>query len=952
MSCSYPQLTRQAKDFRKAQRIAQKQLKETIKVDSTSMSTSKPDSAFNSSSQLTQQDSLSQSTLASIDSLQEDNTPVKPSVSVISPDSSRFSFDPDSSNFTVPSMDSSVAIDTIINDTIFQDSIQLDTNIRTYPLVVSPDSLDLPVQYESIDSMIYDIASRKVFMYGDASVFYEQYVLQAGYIEFDFSTNIAMATCLVDSNGNEYQCPFFDDKNQQFSARRIEFNFRSKKGKVYDASTQQGDGYLVSKATKFISTESSDDKDNIIYSKGCIYTTCDHETPHFGIRASSAKIIPNKLIVVGPSYLEIMGTPTPLVLPFGFFPLTKNKKSGLIISPDFDFSPTLGPGIRGNGFYLSLSDHLDLRVTGDFYMRGSIRAYANSNYKWRYKSNGTVSLGYTRIVNDEPNTPDYSLQQSFNLSWSHAQSPKAHPSQSFTASVNFGTSDYFQNTFNEADAVLQATFNSSIGYTKRFLGTPFSLSARVSHSQNTQTRVMTLNVPTLSLNMNQIFPFKRKNKVGKQRWYERIGFSYNMSGRNTIVSSDTSLFTPDGFRDAIDNMNYDITHSPRLNMSFKLFDVINIQPNINYTQRWFFYKNIQTFDPTPTIDTNGIDTLTFGSVNTSRDYGLFTTHQFSASINMNTQIFATGTFNILGLHQIRAIFSPNVGFTWRPDYESSYDYYYDSVQYDSRYPDQLRQYNHFAFIPPSGQTGLLTFSLNARFDAKIKKSRSDTLSKGAFKKVSLIPNFTISGNYNIMADSLHLSPISLNTYTTLFKKINVRVTATFDPYTANRENNTRLNTFAFTETGELLRFTNVSFNASTSFNSKDIRSIFLKKNEKDNYNKGFELLNNVSVGYNFVISRSFVDGIDSVQVTAHQLSFSGTINLSKGWNIRVGRIGYDFKNNRVTYPDFTFSRDLHCWQMGLSWQPERQTWGFFLRVKPGSLSFLNVPVNKEFYDVF
>ncbi len=958
-SCGFPYNTRQAREARKVKRIMKSEAKKQAslqKINSAdSTNTSEASTDLNSDTSVIDSELLILKDSTATTGFKADTSGKESTVTDTITDSSGIK-----NEITEKAESDTLRVADFIPDSIettFADSTILKPEETIKTIGFSPDSLTLPVQYESADSMIYDISARKVYMYDNAEVFYEQYNLKAGYIEFDFATNVATATCLIDSAGNEVQCPFFDDKSQQFTSRRIEFNFKTKKGKVYDASTEQGDGYLVSNATKFISSgadSTGEETQNILYSKGCIYTTCDHEHPHFGIRASKAKIIPGKLIVVGPSYLEIMGSPTPLILPFGFFPITKNKRSGLILSMDLDFSPTLGPGIREIGFYLGLSEYWDLRVTGDFYMRGSLRGRIKSNYNIKYKGNGSVSLGYTRIQIDELGTPAYDLQQSFNFSWSHSQSQKAHPSQSFQASVNFGTSDYFRSTYNDVNSVLQATFNSNVSYSKRFTGTPFSISARLSHSQNTQTNAMTINFPQINLNMNQIFPFKRKNISGTQKWFERIGFSYGMSGTNTIVTTDTALFQPGGLEDALENMNYSITHRPRINFSFKLFKYINIQPSVNYTQQWFFYQNRQFLDPTPVINSENIaDTTSFGTVETFKDYGFYSTHQFSAGINVNTQIYATGIFNIGGFKQLRGIFSPNIGFSWTPSYENAYDYYYDSVQYDSRYPDQLRRYNYFPYSPPSGKTAMLTYSLGSRFEAKIKRGKLDTLGKDPYKKIILIPSATLSGNVNLAADSLHMSPLNFNTYTTLFKKINLRFSATFDPYAANPEDNRRINTFEYSVSQRLLRVTSMAINASTNINSQDLRKIFRKKGAVEDPKKNkFDLLQSINISYNLIINNQYLNGVDTMLVTANQLNFSGGINLSKGWGIRVGNIGYSFKDKRITFPDFTFSRDLHCWQMGLSWQPERQTWNFFIRVKPGSLGFLEVPVKREFYDVF
>lgn len=972
-SCGFPYNTRQARDARKAQRLDKKQAKKlqgqiindtTTIVDTAAIVSSKanrknkmngggtplPEVSIDSNS-VNPNDSFPPITTITIP-----DTLIDPDIDSLGQLDSTFLSNLDSTSLAgldSSSIDSLDSLDSL--DSIPPIPAPIELGIR-----YSKDSVDMPVQYESADSMIYDLVERKVYMYDNAEVFYEQYNLKAGYIEFNFLTNIATATCLIDSAGNEVQCPFFDDKTQQFTCRRIEFNFKTKKGKIYDASTQQGDGYLVSNATKFISKggdSTTDNSQNILYSEGCLYTTCDAGHPHFGIRASKAKIIPGKLIVVGPSFLEIMGSPTPILLPFGFFPITKNKRSGLILSMDLDFSPRLGPGIQEIGFYLGLSEFWDLRVTGDFYMRGSFRTRVASNYNIRYKGQGLIKLGYTRLQIDDPGTPGYDLTNEFNISWTHTQSPQAHPSQNFTGSINFGTADYNKNTFNDAESVLATTFNSNISYTKRFLGTPFSLSARISHSQNTKTNAMTITFPQLSFNMNQVFLFKRKNISGKQRWYERIGFSYSVNGSNTITTTDTALFQPGGLEKALEDMNYSLTHSPKLNFSFKLFKVINIQPTVNYTQKWFFYRNREFLDPTPVISaTDATDTTSFGSVDSYREYGFYTTHQFNAGIQVNTQIYATGQFNLGALKSIRAVFTPTLGFSWTPSFENAYDYYYDSVQYDTRYPDELRRYNYFAFSPPSGRSALFTYGLNSRFEAKVKKPLRDSLNKDPFKKIILLPTANINGSYNLAADSLHFSVINFNTSTVLFKKITLTFSSIFDLYAANPENNARINTFEYAVSKRLMRVTSMNFDASTSITAQDFRKLFKKKgateskDEKDK--KQFDLIQNINLSYSLRLRNEYVNGVDSTLISANQISLSGSINLSKGWAIRIGNIGYSFKDERITFPDFTFSRDLHCWQMGLSWQPERQTWNFFIRVKPGSLGFLEVPVQRGVYDTF
>ena len=843
--------------------------------------------------------------------------------------------------------------------------------VKTEKIIkLSPDSLKGPLQYNAKDSMIYDFILKKIFLYGSAEVVYENYEIKAGFIELDFNTYIARAEGIIDSLGRRREDPFFSDGNQKFDARKIEYNFRSKKGKVYDASTEQGDGYFLSKETKFIS-KGADTllKDDIIYSGGCTYTTCNHRQPHFGIRTSKAKVIPNKLIIVGPSYLEIMGTPTPLVLPFGFFPITKTRKSGLIMSTNFDFSPVWGPGIRGIGYYFGINDHVDLAITGDFYTRGTFRVNATSNYNRQYKSNGSFSIGYAITKNDERGTPDYSRSQDFNLRWTHAQSPKAHPSQTFSASVNFGTSNFYRNTTTTANTALQSTLQSNISWSKRFVGTPFSLALGASHSQNTSNRIMTITLPKTTLTMNQIFPFKRKNPVGQDRWYEKIGLSYNVTANNQFQIVDSLLFQPDGLTNAMKEAKYSVAHSPNLNMSFKVLKHINVQPNISYREYWYFYANEQNFDPSVLViadtsfdsETGQIQSIsfdtTYGKVENVRDYGFSAVRDFSVGLSMNTQIFATGTFNIGRLQKVRALLRPNVGMSWRPDFSKDFWGYYGQVQTDTRYPDVFNRYSRFDAVPAAGQQAQLNYSLNMRVEGKMKKSKRDSIGTDKSKNFVIINNANISSSYNLAADSLKMAPVSMNANTTLFKVVNATLNMTYDPLAADKNTNRRIDSYEWTLNRRLMRMTQASLNLSTGLNSQSLKSLFKPQGAKPDpkqakQNAEFKLLQNLNINYNLRVARQYVEGRDSLLITANELSLSAGLNLSKGWSIGIPRIGYDFSKKRITYPDFTFSRNLHCWEMGLSWQPEPKTWNFFLRVRPGSLGFINVPFRKTQFDPY
>ncbi len=837
-------------------------------------------------------------------------------------------------------------------------------------IVFSPDSLSSQLNYDAVDTMIYDLTQRKIYLYGSAHVTYESYKLEAGYIELDFNTFTARAQCIPDSLGNPSQFPLFNDGNQEFESSKMEYNFKSKKGKVYEAITRQGDGYFLSDATKFISKDPKDStaQQDVVYSGGSLYTTCNHKHPHFGIRTAKAKVIPNKLIVIGPSYLEIMGSPTPLVLPFGFFPISQTRRSGLILSTNIDFSPVWGLGIRGIGYYWAINENIDLSVTGDVYSRGTFRVNAVSNYNKLYKANGAISLGFALTQNDIPGSPDYSRATDFNISWNHSQSQKAHPSQTFSASVNFGTSNYYRNTTTVANNALQSTLQSNISFTKRFLGSPFSLAIGLSHSQNTSNRLMTITLPKTTLTMNQIFPLKRKKAVGQERWYERIGLSYSVTANNTFQVIDSLLFTADGLANAMKEAKYSIVHSPNLNMSFKVLKHINIQPSISYRESWYFYSNEQnfnnnlivnldtTFDGNNNIVAINSDTL-FGQIEKQRDYGFSAVRDFSVGVTMNTQMYATGTFNILGLHKIRAVIRPNVGMSWRPDFSDPFWGYYGKVQTDIRYPERFNTFSRFDVVPAPGEQSLLNYSLNMRLEGKIKKSKADSSNAVSYKNVILLNNLNLSSSYNLAADSFQMSPISINANTSFFKFINATLNMTLDPYSADPATNRRINVYEWNNSQQLFRLTSTALNLSAGFSGQTVRSWFQKEKQvgtesQKKQNLGFEFLQACNISYNLRLNRQYVEGKDSLIFAANEIAINGSINLSKGWNITISRIGYDFTKKRITYPDFTFSRNLHCWEMGLSWQPEPKTWNFFLRVRPGSLGFINLPFRKTQFDPF
>ncbi|MEM7106323.1 MAG: putative LPS assembly protein LptD [Bacteroidota bacterium] len=839
--------------------------------------------------------------------------------------------------------------------------------LKVIDFELSADSLDFPVEYTASDSMIYDIENEIVYLFGNAEVKYEEMSLKAGYIEFNWKTNIASAEGITDSLGNRIGNPVFEDNTQSFTAKKLDYNFKTEKGKVYDVRTQEGDGFLLAGQTKFFRKNLGvDGQNDVAYSGEVIYTTCNHSEPHFGVHSKRAKIIPNKLIVVGPSNVHIGGVPTPLMLPFGFFPITKGQRSGLVFPRDFESSPTLGFGLRNVGYYFGISDYFDLTLTGDIYTRGSWGVTARSNYNRRYKFRGGFSVSFSNRRFGQKGTPDFSRDRDFLITLNHSQARQAHPTRTISANMTFGTGSYLSNNRNDATSVLTNTLSSNVSLSKSFPGKPISLSTSFSHSQNTNTRIMNISFPVVDFRMNQIFPFQRKKvSSGKEGWYEKIGFSYTGRAENRVSIADTLLFTSAVF----DELRYGVEHNIPVSASFKLFKWFNISPSVRYLERWYLETLEKEFDPTlliendtifsstdpPEIDRIDRDT-TFGSVVEREIFGFKSQRQVTASVSLSTQLY--GQMGFGGGRAIRHVVKPSVSFTVSPDYTKDFWGYFDSVRVDTRTLDKEIYSifdNGIYSVPSRNRQASLSYSIGNTLEAKVR-NRKDSINN--LKKIKLINSLTIRGSYNFAADSLKASTVSISGNTTFFKVINANMSLVYDPYTVD-DNGRRINVTEWKANRRLARFRSANFTLTTRLNPNDIQELFRRndgsqnnqQNNRGQSNRGG--INSLNINYNLRLTNVFENGKDTIKITTNSLTLRGTsVNLTRNWRIRIGNIGYDFVNKRVTYPDFGFYRDLHCWEMGLDWQPERRTYSFFIRVKPSSLDFLNIPYRRNQVDPF
>lgn len=863
---------------------------------------------------------------------------------------------------------------------------------NTRQFQVSQDSLTAAVDYSAEDSMHVDFTNEEIHLFGNATVKYDAINLTANHIVLNWGNSIVVAEPTLDSIGQPAGLPTFTDGSQEFTSQRMRYNFKTQKGIIYDAVTTQEDIVIRGGKSKFLSDAyviNDSTKADIIYSEGAIFTTCTADHPHFGIRTAKAKIIPNKLAVIGASNLEIMGVPTPLWLPFGFFPLKSGRSTGLLFG-DFEYSPVWGNGFRDIGWFIPLGENLNLELRGDIYFKGTYALSASGNYRSRYKYSGNFSARYNKQRQENTETGDVVFEPSFAIRWSHRQDAAAHPTANFGGSVNFQTNRAQSRVFNSYQAVSQNVINSNLNFTKRWDGQPFTLTAGLSHNQNNQSEEITVNFPQVQFQTATMYPFRRKpeNRIGKDRWYEQINFRYKNELRGTFTGSDTTFFS----QETLTNGRYGFKHDASTGLSFKVAKFFTVNPNLSYAETYYDKNTNYLFDETQGVvfetkpDENGVlfnDTTTFGTILQELDPGLKSFRTLSAGVTVNTQVFGTLRFKKGPIRGLRHVMKPSVTFGYQPDYAGN-ENYFQTLPNVNDPTDALRDitYNRFqgqifGGPPQSKQQFAANYSITNLFEAKVWSKQDSTT-----KNVKLFQNFTINGSYNFAAETLKWSPINMGASTTFFKRLtSVRTMATFDPYEyvydGGGETGRRVNTTTLSASQVPFKLTNFSGTVSTNLTVAKIRELFQGKEEevvtdiqeerrkqRDKEDELFEetdllsLFENFSISHNYRVSaRRLVDqsgtgARDTVrfEAVANSIELRGRIQLTENWQADIGSIGYDFVSKRITYPYLSLVRDLHCWEMRFNWAPTRGTYTFTIGVKPGTLDFLNVPYQRNRID--
>ncbi len=859
----------------------------------------------------------------------------------------------DIANDTLNTLD--IPADTIKqnNDTIIEDIV--DTTNDKDPI------LESKVEYNAKDSLHFDIANQKAFLYGEAEIRYEDIHLKANYIEIDFNKNELFAKGLPDTAGVIQGKPVFREKGQDYRTKELRYNFDTEKGRTTNVITEEADGFLHGNVVKIMDDETV----HICNGK---YTTCDKEDPHFHIGFRKAKVMKDK-IVSGPAVFYLQNIPTPIVVPFGFFPNTTEQSSGIII-PSYGESSNRGFYLRDGGFYWGISDYIDMSFKGDIYSRGSWGIKAESRYNKRYKYRGNFNINYAVNIDGEEGLPGYSRRTDFRVRWSHNEDSRARPNSQFRANVNAGSSQYNRYDPSTTEDYLSNTYQSNISYSATSRDGRYNFSANMRHSQNTITEEIELKLPEVAFNISRFQPFKRNGERTKTRWYEDINMSYSMNARNQISTTDSLFFESETWQDMSKS---GIQHRIPVSHSLNLLNHFNLTSSITYNERWYFHTIEKSWENEGIETTEEGDIIYTGEVIIDTIPGMKAARDFNFSMGVGTTIYGMGGFSRGPVSAIRHVITPDVGFSFRPDFSDPFWGYYKD--YSNPNYENPRSYSIFEQGiyggPPTGKSGSINFSLSNNLEIKTRPRNEDDKEK----KISLIDRLSLSASYNLAADSLNLSDINLRARTRLFDQVDVNFRSNWTPYIVD-ENNNKINTFVWEETDNFLQLTSTSWSLSFNYslsggkrngengNNQNNDSAFEQNNlesspeqiENQEYmTEGqidYSVPWNLSFDYNFNYNRR-VDQLtkDADRNINQTLSMRGDIRLTPKWRIGASS-GYDFENNDITYTSVNIYRDLHCWEMRFNWVPFgfRKSYNLTIRVKSHVLKDLKYEKRRDYYD--
>ncbi|WP_300966130.1 putative LPS assembly protein LptD [uncultured Prevotella sp.] len=816
--------------------------------------------------------------------------------------------------------------------------------------------IDAPVKYSAEDSLVFEAATGVAHLYGDSHVEYEDMDLKSDRIYMSMDSSLVHATGARDSLGKMYGLPVFKMGNDTYESDTMAFNFKTKKGLINDVYTQQEDGFMTGELSK------RNEKGEIFIQHGR-YTTCDKPHPDFYIALSRGKMRPGKDVVFGPAYLVVADVPLPLAIPYGFFPFSKSYSSGFIM-PTYGDETERGFYLRDGGYYFAINDKMDLKLIGEIYTKGSWGLSAASNYRKRYKFSGSFYASYQNTINGEKNMPDYAKQTSFKIQWSHRQDAKANPFRTLSASVNFATSSYERNNLTSMynpQSYTQSTRTSSVSMTNTFSSIGMTLSTTMNLNQNMRYSTIALTLPDLNISISRFYPFKRKKMVGKERWYEKISMSYTGHLSNSISTKEDKLLHSSLTRDWRNGMQ----HTIPISGNFTLFGYLNVNPSFNFTDRMYTTKIMRSWDETAMAEkTDTID-------------GFYNVYNWSMKVSASTKLY--GMYvpwkKLFGdkIVAIRHVLTPQVSFSYAPDFSSRRYGFYESYQKtDADGNVSLVEYSPYSNglygVPGRGKTGSISMDISNNLEMKIRSDKDST----GLKKISLIDELGASMSYNMATDIRPWSDLSTRLRLKLTKSYTFNMNAVFATYAYELDENGRPRLSDHTtlySQGKFGRFQGMSQNLSYTLDNKKLANFFkwlrgekVNKNDEDTDNdddeydeydretnedktmqRGQRGARKENAGkaetdddgymtFSMPWSLSFGYGISMRENTGGKfnydkmrypysitqtLNFSGNVRLSDGWNISFSS-GYDFENKKISMTTASLSRDLHCFNMSCS----------------------------------
>ncbi len=871
-------------------------------------------------------------------------------------------------SFLLYSQEKINAFDTII---VSRDSLFTDTSFKNI-VRISPDAIDKQVIYDAAGYIKNDLVNKRAILFDNAKVIYGDTEIRADSIVFNMESNTVYATGRIDSTGKKTGTPVFIDGSEEYETEELTYNFKTKNGIAKNIVTRQEEGLLRSEITKLF----EDGTSNIYKST---YSTCDADPPHFYINLPRAKIYPGKKIISGPGNLVLEGIPLPIALPFGFFPIQTKKAASGIIIPKVGQEQQRGYSLTEGGYYFAINDYFDLSLKGNIYTNGTWMVTATTNYNRLYRYSGNFSFSYANNISGHKGLPDYAKTLNYKLGWSYSQNPKARPGSRFSASVNMSSSGFDRTNSYVVNEHVTTQRQSSVSYSKTWTGTPFNLSASMNHSQNVSNKTVSLNLPKISFNASRIYPLKGRRISGTTKWYQELQFQYSASLDNQINTYDSLLFD----KKVWDNMRNGFRHEIPVSLQLRPFRNFSISPQVSYTGVLYTQKINKRWDPVY-FDPDINKIVPFVVKDTAR--GFFYGHAINPSIsaNFSPQIFGTFTFTRpdARLQAIRHVMKPSVSFSYIPSLKGLSSELYRQVQIDST--GKIGEYSVFEgniFGTPSlsKRNSHISFSLVNIVEAKVF-AKDDTTGKAT--KIKLIDNLGISTSYNVFADSMRWSPVSMIMRTTLLNNINLSASSSFSLYGLDSQGR-QTGTFLYSQNRKLVRLTNFSFsldfNVGELFKGNRDRSeqrqttaqpatqIAPDMNQEpgtgmeklteepdagrllDEYGYSeFDVPWTLSIRYNLRYMKP------SLKSTVSQtLSLNGTLSVTKKMSV-VYTSGYDFRMKEITMTQIGITRDLHCWDMSFNWIPNgsMKMWNFTIRVKAAILSDLKYERRKDYHDQY